>query len=169
MPFVGDIFARLKAGPENRVLQELRDGQISVVTGRELLELVAKARTFLASKGMNKGDRCGLLASNSIRWIAMDLAAMAEGLIVVPLYFRQAPGELVAMIKDSAPALICCGDAPLRDAILQIWPDAPRHYLFDEIFAGIEGIHLDRPQVREEDPVTIIYTPEHRANRKVSS
>jgi long-chain acyl-CoA synthetase len=30
--------------------------------------------------------------------------------------------------------------------------------LFDEIFAGVEGISLDRPQVRNEDPVTIIYT-----------
>jgi len=27
-----------------------------------------------------------LLAANSIRWVAMDLALMAEGLIVVPLF-----------------------------------------------------------------------------------
>ena len=49
-----------------------------------------KARTFIASKGLKRGDRCGLLAANSIRWVAMDLALMAEGLIVVPLYSRQA-------------------------------------------------------------------------------
>ena len=35
---------------------------------------------------------------------------------------------------------------------------APPHFLFDEIFAGVEGIALDRPQVRDDDPVTIIYT-----------
>ena len=158
MPFVGDIFAQLKAAPGNTVLQEIRDGQTMDVTGPELLELVAKARTFLASKGLKKGDRCGILAANSIRWIAMDLAAMAEGLIVVPLYFRQAPAELVAIMKDSTPSLVCCGDANLRDGIRQAWADAPPHILFDEIFAGIEGISLDRPQVRNEDPVTIIYT-----------
>ncbi len=158
MPFVGDIFAQLKAASNTVVLQEIRDGQISGVTGAELLELVRRARTFLASKDLNKGDRCGLLAANSIRWIAMDLAAMAEGLIVVPLYFRQAPAELVAMMKDSTPVLICCGDAALRDGIRHAWPDAPHKFLFDEIFAGVEGIALDRPQVREQDPVTIIYT-----------
>ena len=158
MPFVGDIFAQLKAAPDLRFLQEVRDGQFTAVTGQEFLELVRKARTFLASKGLKKGDRCGILAGNSIRWIAIDLAAMAEGLIVVPLYFRQAPSELVAMMKDSAPALVSCGDATLRDGIQHAWPEAPPLFLFDEILAGVEGISLDRPQIRDEDPVTIIYT-----------
>jgi long-chain acyl-CoA synthetase len=94
--------------------------------------------------------------------MAMDLAAMAEGLIVVPLYSRQAPAELVAMIKDSTPSLVCCGDAMLRDGIQQNWTQAssqaPQYFLFDEIFAGVEGIALDRPQVQDADPVTIIYT-----------
>jgi long-chain acyl-CoA synthetase len=158
MPFVGEIFAQLKAAGSNPVLQEIRDGQITAVTGTELLELVQRARTFLASKSLAKGERCGLLASNSIRWIAMDLAATAEGLIVVPLYYRQAPHELVAMMKDSTPALVCCGDATLRDGIQQNWAAAAPHFLFDEIFARVDGIALDRPQVRSEDPVTIIYT-----------
>jgi long-chain acyl-CoA synthetase len=158
MPFVGDIFSQLKAAPEATVLQEIRDGQVTGVTGNEFLELIRKARTFLAAKGLQKGDRCGLLAANNIRWIAMDLAATAEGLIVVPLYSRQAPAELVAMMKDSTPSLVCCGDDALRDGILQNWPGAPRHFLFDEIFAGVEGIQLERPQVRDADPVTIIYT-----------
>ena len=157
MPFIGEIFSQLKAAANTTVLQEIR-GQVTGVTGSELLELIRKARTFLASQGLKKGDRCGLLAANSIRWIAVDLAAIAEGLIVVPLYFRQAPAELVAMMKDSTPSLVCCGDAALRDGILQTWPTAPLHFLFDEIFAGVEGIALDRPQVVDADAVTIIYT-----------
>src|SRR5579859_132135 len=151
MPFVGEIFSQLKAAANKTVLQEIRNGQITGVTGDELLELIRKARTFLASKGLKKGDRCGLLAANSIRWMAVDLAATAEGLIVVPLYFRQAPAELVAMMKDSTPSLICCGDAGLRDGILQSWPAAPPYCLFDEIFGGVEGITLDRPQVVDTD------------------
>jgi long-chain acyl-CoA synthetase len=158
MPFVGEIFSQLKSMTDLQVLQEIRDGQFTGVNGPELLELVRKARTFLASKGLKKGDRCGILAANSIRWIALDLAAMAEGLIVVPLYFRQAPAELVAIVKDSTPALVCCSDAALRSSIQQTWPQAPPLPLFDEVFAGVEGISLDRPQVRDEDPVTVIYT-----------
>jgi long-chain acyl-CoA synthetase len=158
IPFIGEIFSQLRTVADTRILAEIRDGQITGVSGNELLELVSKARTFIASKGMKKGDRCGLLAANSIRWVAMDLALMAEGLIVVPLYSRQAPTELIAMMKDCTPSLVCCGDAALRDGIVQSWSEAPPQFLFEEIFAGVEGVQLERPQVGKDDPVTIIYT-----------
>jgi long-chain acyl-CoA synthetase len=163
MSFVGEIFSQLKAAADITVLEEIRDGQVVGVSGDALLELIRQARTFLAAKGLKKDDRCGVLAANSVRWIALDLAAMAEGLIVVPLYFRQSPAELVAMMKDSAPSLVCCGEAMLRDRIQQNWPggnwsEAPPHFLFEEIFAGVDQIALGRPQLGEGDPVTIIYT-----------
>jgi long-chain acyl-CoA synthetase len=158
IPFVEEIFSQLREAADTRILAEIREGEIRGVTGNELLELIRKARTFIASKGLKKGDRCGLLAANSIRWVAMDLALMAEGLIVVPLYSRQAPAELVAMMKDCTPSLVCCGDAALRDGIRQSWGEAPPQSLFDEIFAGVDGLPLEPPQMGTEDPVTIIYT-----------
>ena len=158
MPFVGEIFAQLKAAADTIILQEIRDGKINGVTGSEFLELIHKARTFIASQGLSKGDRCALLAPNSIRWMALDLAISAEGLIVVPLYSRQAPAELVAIMKDCTPSLVCCADSTLRDVIRNEWREAPPQSLFDDIFAGVDGISLDRPQVRDIDPVTIIYT-----------
>jgi len=158
IPFIEDIFSQLQQAANTRILAEIRDGQITGVTGSELLELVRKARTFIASRGLQKGDRCGLLAANSIRWVAMDLALMAEGLIVVPLYSRQAPAELVAMMKDCTPSLICCGDAALRDGIAQAWTEAPPQVLFDDVFAGVDGVQLRRVEVGNESPVTIIYT-----------
>ena len=158
MTFLYDIFNQLKSSSGARLLQEIRDGEIKGATGGELLELIRQARGFLASKGLKKGDRCALLANNSIEWVAMDLAIMAEGLIVVPLYARQAPAELAAMMKDCAPSLICCGDATVRDAIAQHWPEAPPQFLSDEIFTGPRNVALDGLQVAESDPVTIIYT-----------
>jgi long-chain acyl-CoA synthetase len=157
-PFIEEIFSQLQVAADTRILAEIREGEITSVTGGELLEMVRKARTFIVSKGLKKGERCGLLAANSIRWVAMDLAIMAEGLIVVPLYSRQAPAELVAMMRDSTPSLVCCGDPALRDGIAQSWTSAPQQFLFDEIFVGVDGVQLERPQVGEEDPVTIIYT-----------
>ena len=158
MAFVEEIFSQLRAAGDVRVLAESRDGTVGGVSGTELLELVRKARTFLASRGLNQGDRCGLLAPNSIRWVALDLAMMAEGLIVVPLYARQAPGELVAMMKDCAPSLLCCADAALKDGIVHAWPEAPSQVLFEEIFAGVDGVAIHPTEARESEAVTIIYT-----------
>ena len=158
MNFLEYIFAQLDAANDTPVLQELRDGQVVRVTGRELLNLVGQVRAFLAARGLKKGDRCALLAHNGIEWVALDLAIMAEGLIVVPLYARQAPAELAAMMKDCSPALICCGDAALRDGILQVWPEAPPQFLFNDIFSKAGASVSGNPGLADSDPVTIIYT-----------
>ena len=172
MSFLEDIFARLEAAADQPLLTELRESGPVPATGRGLGEVIAQARAFLASRGLHNGDRCALLAANSIHWVAMDLAIMAEGLIVVPLYSRQAPAELVSMMKDCSPSLICCGDAALREAISQEWPEAPAQALFDEIFvpqnhaAGHNsraGAPFDFAQGRsapdeDSDIVAIIYT-----------
>jgi long-chain acyl-CoA synthetase len=157
MTFLEDIFTQFAATQDTTLLQELRDTQTVSVTGRELLDLIGKTRAFLRTRGLRKGDRCALLAPNSIRWIAMDLAIMAEGLIVIPLYWRQAPAELVAMMKDGSPSLLCCSDAALRDGILQNWPEAPPQFLFDDIFST-SGTAPSPPQLSADDPVAIIYT-----------
>jgi long-chain acyl-CoA synthetase len=158
MSFIEDILSQLEIASSLTVLEEFRDGAASGVTGAELLALTAKARSFLVSQGLKKGDRCGLLAPNSIRWAALDLAAMAEGLIVVPLYSRQAPAELIAMMTDCKPALVCCGDAALRDNISQAWPDAPKFVLVDDVFSGPSAGDKRGVAVQGPDPVTIIYT-----------
>src|SRR5579864_3183502 len=100
MSFLDQIFARLESSANDTILTELRDSGPVTVSGRGLLGMVAQARVFLSTRNFKAGDRCALLAPNSVRWIALDLAIMAEGLIAVPLYPRQAPSELVAMMKD---------------------------------------------------------------------
>jgi long-chain acyl-CoA synthetase len=157
MTFLENILAELATAPDLTFLQELHADGKTTATGKNILNLIARARTFLQQKGLKKGDRCALLAPNSTRWIALDLAIMAEGLIVVPLYSRQAADELVAMMKDCSPSLICCGDETLRAGILQNWPEAPQQFLFDEIFAT-EAKTPSKPQHTDQDPVTIIYT-----------
>jgi long-chain acyl-CoA synthetase len=158
--FLDNIFARLESTGETVVLQEL-DGPTQQAAS--LLRMIGQARDFLASRGLKKGDRCALLAHNSVRWVAMDLAIMAEGLIVVPLYARQASAELVAMMKDCSPALIVCGDATLRDAILENWPNAPQHVLVEDVFEVDSHLlqrtqRMGHPLLADTDPVTIIYT-----------
>jgi long-chain acyl-CoA synthetase len=158
MTFLENIFARLERAASVPVLGEVRDGKIVSVTGGELLALIEQARKFLNARGFKKGDRCALLAPNSIRWAAIDLAMMAEGLIVVPLYARQAPVELAAMLKDSTPVRICCSDARLAAEILKFWPVAPKISLLDGIFTG-DAKQTTKPFAHaDSDLLTIIYT-----------
>jgi len=167
--FLQQLYRSLEAAGDQTLLTELSEGPAGLETGRELLHRISRARAFLAGRGLDKGDRCALVAANGIDWIAMDLAIMAEGLIVVPLYHRQAASELVAMMKDSSPALIFCGSAALRDPILEAWPGAPPQVLLEEVFRkepepqelgpGPASLSVRAPVRHEErDVVAILYT-----------
>src|SRR5262245_43400493 len=136
MNFIQNILHRLTQTPDRPILREARDGKFVTVTCAELLTQIRGARTFIRRSGLKKGDRAGLLAPNSIRWAALDLALAAEGVIVVPLYSRQAPNELVHALKDCGAAMVFCGDEALRNGVENNWADgAPPLELFDEIFA----------------------------------
>jgi len=167
--FLENIFARLKASGSAAVLQEIHAGRVDTISGSELLAVVAQARSFIARAGLKSGERCALLGPNSIRWVALDLALMAEGVTVVPLYSRQAPAELVTMMKDCSPARLFCATQELRDAIATVWPSGPSATLFEEIFVSASGSNarvegeektkeIGYKPVNQVDPITIIYT-----------
>jgi long-chain acyl-CoA synthetase len=159
MSFLEQIFSHLDQLGDTVILQELRDGQSASLTARQLFAQVLVARAYLRRLRLKKGDRCALLAHNSMQWIAMDLAIMAEGLTVVPLYARQAPAELVAMMKDCWPSVIACGDKSLADAIVDAWPEAPPHFCFENVFTtSREPVENPALTVLSDDLITIIYT-----------
>src|ERR1700685_4097227 len=110
MTFLDNIFERFQRAGSTVLLREIRDGQFVSVTGAELLTLINQGRTFLRKALLKAGDRCAIIAPNSIQWVALDLAMMAEGVIVAPLYARQSAEELAGMVRDSAPAAIFSSD-----------------------------------------------------------
>jgi long-chain acyl-CoA synthetase len=161
MNFIENILHRLKQEANRPVLREVRDGKFVTSTCADMLGQIRAARTFIRQSGLKKGDRVGLLAPNSIRWTALDLALMAEGVIVAPLYSRQAPNELVNMLKDCGAVMVLCGNEALRDGVAKNWPGGvPPLKLFDEVFAIDDSAEIgDGPiELDDSDVVTIIYT-----------
>ncbi len=158
MNFLEQIVARLGANSQAPVLGEVHPDGIVTVTGGQLQEEISSARHFLRERGLRPGDRCALFAPNSIHWVATDLAILAEGLVSVPLYFRQAPAEIAVMIRDSGAAHVCCGDETLRDALRHAMPDMPANSLLGDAFrAPADPVGPLQP-LPDSAPVTIIYT-----------
>lgn len=165
MNFLEIIFENLISDPEKPILREVRGDQPRTVTTRELLELIQTARLKLRENGLKPGVRCALLGANSIEWVALDLAIMAEGAIVVPLYHRQAPEELIMMMRDCTPLIFCCANYDLFEPIQKTWPKHPACLLFDEIWSvpadesGTEDSSLSIPLARpDSSEAAIVYT-----------
>jgi long-chain acyl-CoA synthetase len=159
--FLESILAQLRRADERVVLREIHGETFTTVTGRELLAQVQRGRSYIRKFGLMPGDRCALLGANSIQWTAVDLALMAEGIIVVPLYSRQAASELASMMKDCSPSLLIVGDAELGTAIERQWPARPHPVLMEEVLRAAPAREpvTEAPTARTDgDLVTIIYT-----------
>ena len=161
--FLQNIFDKLQQSLDRVVLREVRGDKFVSVNASQLIALVERARQWLRVRNVQPGDRCGLIAPNSIHWIAVDLALMAEGIIVVPLYYRQTAGELVGMLKDCQPSLVLTADAELTSSLSAAWCELPRTALLSEIFpdaaaSAMPASVLPLRNHPDSDLLTIIYT-----------
>jgi long-chain acyl-CoA synthetase len=159
--FLENVFDQLQKAADRVVIREVRGDGFVGVSGRELLDGVARMRAYLRESGLQAGERCALLGLNSMPWAALDLALMAEGAVVVPLYARQAPAELAMMMKDCGPRFLFVSDAALGEGVAQVWAGAPPRILFDEALERIpagKGVPGGPNPRKQEDLVTIIYT-----------
>ena len=157
--FLQRIFLRLQASSHCVVAREVRGDQFVPVTGGELLARVERARQWLRSEQIAPGERCGLIAANSIQWITADLALMAEGLVVVPLYHRQTAAELAGMLEDCQPRLVLTSDDETAAGLIEAWPQMPRTAVLSKIWdAGAPTAISPLRDRADDDLLTIIYT-----------
>ena len=160
MSFLQRIFDNFRDKPELAKLIEVHATTLRGTDGRGTLDLIATARSFVESAGVKPGDRVALLAPNSTRWVAADLAALAQGAIVVPLYDRQDASELAVMLRSSKPKLLIAGNDELAKSIEDEWGDRgdARIATLKEVFGHAEANNGDPHAFGADDTVAIIYT-----------
>ncbi|MEM9453192.1 MAG: AMP-binding protein [Myxococcota bacterium] len=178
MNFLERIFDNLKEHPERAKLVEVRGTSLQGTDGAGILELVGRARVSIEQAGVEPGDRVALLAPNSTRWVAADLAILASGGIVVPLYDRQDPRELAVMMRSAQPRLLIAASRELAAPVIEAWvqglPERPelsegatlkqRAEAVGCAVLDLESLFSPAPTTRglhprgEDDTVAIIYT-----------
>jgi long-chain acyl-CoA synthetase len=157
MNFIETFFEQLKSKSSTPFLIEVRGKALVPHTGAELSSLIGSVRSALKEHGVQVGDRVALLASNSAKWAACDLALLASGAVSVPLYSRQEPKELAVILKDCSPKLLIVSDDELRMALTAVWKPTCDLLTFNQIFSG--PVEKQAPaSVSPNSPVTIVYT-----------
>jgi long-chain acyl-CoA synthetase len=104
---------RLDADRSRTVIQEVRHGSITPLSAGVIRDRMDAARGYLRRIGAARGDRCVLIAQNSADWIAFTLALRAEGVVTVPLQVQRPFDELVRILDQAEPRLVCSDDADL--------------------------------------------------------
>ena len=98
----------------------------------------------MARSGLRPGDRAAVLLPNGTDWVAFDLAAMANGLVTVPLYAHDSPEGLAFVLADSG-ARLCLIDTAARWGTLAPLVDANGALEHVWVREGLDGIPVSPP------------------------
>jgi long-chain acyl-CoA synthetase len=100
--------ARVAANPDQvayRQFDESRDTWVSFTWAQVATE-VARWQAALVNEGLSPGDRVAVMLKNCVEWVIFDQAALALGLVTVPLYLDDRPENAAFILNDSGARLL---------------------------------------------------------------
>ncbi len=128
------------------------------MTYGQLRESIERRANFLQAKGLQKGDRVGLLSKNCVDFVISYFAVIRAGGVVVPFNFQLAPREIAYIVKDaSLKIMLVRQKIDLTEALQEIDYTELSQFDFVEMEEHVEHEFKDY-ELHEDDNCTIIYT-----------
>ncbi|VAW99924.1 Long-chain-fatty-acid--CoA ligase [hydrothermal vent metagenome] len=90
----------------------------------DMANLVSRWQSAFDATALEKGDRIAICLKNSPEWVIADQSALAQGLIVVPLYIEDRPDNVAYVIQDSGSRLLIIQSAKHWGNLVSTAPDA---------------------------------------------
>ena len=148
------------------------------LTYAEFFDRCDKWSSVLASVGIRKGDRVAYIAPNTHALLEAFYAVPQLGAILVPINYRLAPKDFAYIISHSG-ARVVCAHADQLDPVDAIRSEIPgvEHFFalegdgrsgwvdYEAEVARASGT-FERPEIAEDDLITINYTSGTTANPK---
>src|SRR3990167_7455759 len=97
----GLFVERARRSPDKIAYRHFQQNAWRDFTWREMLVEVARWQAALAGLGLQRGDRVAIMLRNCPCWVMFDQAAMSLGLVVVPLYTVDRPGNIAYIVNDA--------------------------------------------------------------------
>lgn len=141
------------------------------LTYRDVSARIETMARQLSVRGLQAGDRAGILLANSPEYILSVLAILRVGAIAVPMNVREQATGLAYMLSHSEAKVVICGadqahKLPAADSV----PTLRHRFVvagtatapagtepFEALLTPIDG-DLPLPAENEEDPAVILYT-----------
>ena len=157
------FFAAAAAGGAAPFLWEREGGAFAPASWERVADQVRRLAAFLASVGVEAGDRVVLVAENGRRWVVGDLAIMAVGAAAVPAYTTNTVALHEHVLADSGARLaLHGGGAPARRLLPACAATGVRAVGWEEAMAapgdGAGEVEARAARLGRGDRACIIYT-----------
>jgi long-chain acyl-CoA synthetase len=159
----GLFLARVSKTPNDiayRYCNKLSE-QWHTTTWKEMAQTISRWRNALEQENLEPGDRVAVMLPNCPEWVAFDLAALSLGLIVVPLFANDRPGNIGHILKDTESKIFLCPG-------IQYWQHLSP--VLDQLNSLQRIITIDFCQISKDDPrITCITNWLPDSNKTISS
>jgi len=125
MTNLAQLLAQHLATPEKILYSQFLDGVWRDFSAAEIAQLAARWQQAFRREGLQAGDRVAICLKNSVNWVAVDLAALGLGLVVVPLYLDDNPENTAWCLMNSGARLAVLENARLYSALQAVMPALP--------------------------------------------
>lgn len=111
MTNLAQLLARHLSTPEKILYSQHEGDAWRDYSAAEVARLAARWQTALRREGVQTGDRVALCLKNGVNWVALDMAALGLGLVVVPLYLEDNAENMAWSVRDSGARLLVLENA----------------------------------------------------------
>jgi len=81
----------------------------------------ARWQAALATEDLQPGDRVGIMMPNCPEWVMFDQGALANGLVVVPLYTQDRAENAAYILQNAGVKVLLIGGQPQWDSLQPVW------------------------------------------------
>jgi long-chain acyl-CoA synthetase len=125
---IGEYFGQHLSAP-NKVLYRHFDREWRDVSVGELAVAIGRWQAWLVAQGLARGDRVAICLRNGIDWVALDLASLGLGLVVVPLYVDDNPDSIAWCVGNAEARVLVVETSKMAGALKQTGATLPPLYV----------------------------------------
>ncbi len=129
MANIAEYFRQHLAAPELVLYRQFSGDAWRDIRVGEVAELVGRWQVALGALGLPAGDRIAVCLKNGVDWVALDLAALGLGLVIVPLYVDDNPDNVSWCAANAEARLLVVETSRTANALAQCGAVLPPIYV----------------------------------------
>jgi long-chain acyl-CoA synthetase len=111
------VFDNAEQYPDSVAFRRKVDGEWQPVTAADFAEEVRSVAKGLIARGVQPGDRVGLLSKTRYEWTLCDYAIWTAGAVTVPIYETSSPEQVSWILGDSGAVAVIV-ETPLHKGVV---------------------------------------------------
>jgi long-chain acyl-CoA synthetase len=131
MTNLAQYFGQYLATPDKVLYRQYADERWRDVNVAELAERISRWQAALRSLELVAGERVAVCLRNSVDWVAIDLAALGLGLVVVPLYVDDNADNITWCALNAQARVLLVESSRTATALAQTGTPLPPVYILN--------------------------------------